>query len=74
MPLFPLIALTGISFNWDTFLGSYFLNSFNVWSTDLRSKWKFGSPSFDILPLIAFTLGWFSFFKISASIRFNRFN
>ena len=51
----------------------YFSSSFNVWSKDLYSKWKFRLSSFDILPLIAFKLEQFLYFEIAASIGSKRF-
>ena len=38
--------LTGISFTWDAFVVSNFSISFNVWSKDVHSKWKFGLSSY----------------------------
>ena len=63
-------TLTGISFPWYTSFGSKFSSSFNVWSKDEYSKW---TPSFDMLPLIAFKLRWFLYFEIAASTGSNRF-
>lgn len=60
--LFPLIILTGVLFTWDVFYVSNLSSSFNVWFEDVYSKWKFGVPSFDVLPLTAFKLGWFLYF------------
>ena len=65
--LFSFVTLTGISLTWDVFFGSSFASSFKVWSKDVYSKWKFGLSSFEVLPLIAFKLGWFLYFKIVAS-------
>ena len=54
----------GKSSTWDALFWFNFPSSFNAWSKDVYSKWKFR-----LLLLEAFKHGWFLNFKIEGSIR-----